>query len=96
MEFGLKQVANRFELSHQALFDLVRNLVCHWGTQKSHKLVTDSCRPAHELDSIMEFGLNHSNVLNCFHNVFPSLQNVCQSLRDLSLSQYHTMLRVAW
>jgi len=30
MEFGLKQVADMFELSRQARFELVRDLVCHW------------------------------------------------------------------
>jgi len=28
MEFGLKQVADRFEVSRQARFELVRQLVC--------------------------------------------------------------------
>jgi len=32
MEFGLKQIADRFELSRQAGFEMVCDLVCHWMT----------------------------------------------------------------
>jgi len=58
MEFGLMQVTDRLELSRQAQFELVRDLVCHWILQwnlvfKSHELVP------RELDSIAEYGLKN-------------------------------------
>jgi len=62
MEFGLKQVADRFELSRQAWFELVRDLVCSLDSvlefAKFHYAVQlASWRPARDLDSVMEFGL---------------------------------------